>query len=204
MINICVPVLRRYDMLKGMIESLELSTVPFSLHVIDNGRNSVLLHDALNGHMADILVPDAPMGVAECWNWFLDNVPEERIITNDDILFAPDSLERIVASPYDIAWTEEAGFSCFLIRDRCVQKVGFFDEALSPGYAYFEDCDYAMRLNGRGTKPPVVPSGHVTSGVIHLHSKTLEAATEKELKDHHRRFTVAQMNYRAKWGVTEP
>lgn len=203
MINVCVPVLRRYDLLRGMLESLSKSTVPYQVYVVDNGLNEERVREAAEGyeHNTIVYAPARPMGVAESWNWFIDNVPEERIITNDDVVFAPDSLERMVAAKGDLVWSKEAGFSCFLIRDRCVQKVGVFDESISPGYGYYEDCDYAMRVDGRGTKPPVVPCGDVECGVEHLHSKTLEVATPEQLLEHHKRFWIAQQNYMKKWGL---
>lgn len=203
MINVCVPVLRRYDLLHNLAESLAPSTVPYHLYVIDNGQNEEKVREALNGYKSSIYIPAQRMGVAESWNWFIDNVPEERIISNDDIVFAPDSLEKMVAAPEDLAWSKEAGFSCFLIRDRCVRKVGVFDESISPGYGYYEDCDYAQRVNGRGTKPSLVPCGDVVCGVEHLKSKTLEVATPAEMLEHHQRFWIAQQNYMKKWGLTE-
>jgi hypothetical protein len=203
MIHVCVPTIKRYDMLCELAESLTKSTVPYELRVIDNGRNPEKLHGALNGYLYQAYMPPKPMGVAESWNWFIDYVPEERIISNDDILFAPDSLERIVASSYELTWTKEAGFSCFLIRDRCVQKVGVFDESISPGYGYYEDEDYAQRVDGKGTKPPLCSRGDVVSGVEHRRSSTLAVATPEEMEEHHRRFWVAQINYMRKYGIKE-
>jgi len=190
-------------MLHELAESLTKSTVPYALRVIDNGRNAEKLSAALNGYPYEVHTPSKPMGVAESWNWFIDHVAEERIIANDDILFAPDSLERIVASPYDLTWTKEAGFSCFLIRDRCVQKIGVFDESISPGYGYYEDEDYAQRVDGKGTKPPRCSRGDVECGVEHRKSSTLASYTPEEMEAHHRRFWVAQINYMRKWGIKE-
>jgi len=200
MIHVCVPVLRRYDLLRGLLQSLKPSTALYEVHVIDNGRNEEKLREAAVGFEIDAIIPKRSFGVAESWNWFIKNIPEERIISNDDIVFAPDSLERMVATPHDLAWSFEAGFSCFLIRDKCVETVGLFDELISPGYGYFEDQDYAMRVNGKGTKTPMVKSGHVECGVTHLLSKTLEAATRDQLSDHHYRFMIAKKNFEAKWG----
>lgn len=204
MVTVCIPVLRRYDLLRELLMSLTKSTIDYEVQVIDNGRNpaaGVLAMDGLVPVTTPVFMPDVPMGVAESWNWFIHNVPEERVIVNDDVLFAPDSLERIVATPYDLAWSYEAGFSCFLIRDRCVDVVGYFDEDISPGYAYYEDEDYMQRVNGKGTKPSLVSCGHVECGVQHpIQSQTLKAATRKELTEHHKRFMVARTNFAKKWG----
>lgn len=202
MIHVCVPVLRRYDLLRELLSSLKPSSAGYDVHVLDNGQDDRRLREAIAGFDVRVTTPPHPMGVAESWNWFIEHVPEERIITNDDVLFAPDSLERMAATPYDLAWSFEAGFSCFLIRDACVKVVGLFDEAISPGYGYYEDQDYAMRVNGKGTKTPVVSSGHVVCGVSHpVQSQTLNAATRKELGEHHRRFLLAKANFADKWGL---
>jgi GT2 family glycosyltransferase len=201
MVHVCVPVLRRYDLLHDLLESLENSTVPYSVIVLDNGRDTKRRRLATSGYNVAIQIPDDQLGVAESWNWFIQNVPEERIIVNDDVIFAPDSLERMVATKYDLAWSYEAGFSCFLIRDKCVETVGLFDESISPGYAYFEDEDYMQRVNGKGTKPALISCGHVECGVQHpVQSQTLKAATRKELGEHHKKFRTARVNFAAKWG----
>lgn len=203
MINICVPVLRRYDLLRSLFQSLYGSTVPLNrVWVIDNGRDESRLHHAIFDSPTEVSVhtPDEPLGLAASWNWFLRNVPEERIITNDDITFAPQSIEQIVGSPGDLVWAG-FGFSCFLIRDSCVTKLGYFDEEISPGYGYYEDEDYLQRLDGHGTRDPSADARNVDAGLHHVHSATLQAATHEQLLEHHRRFKIAQSNYAKKWGV---
>jgi GT2 family glycosyltransferase len=203
MINVCVPTLRRYDMLKKMIASLSESTLrPDSIYVIDNGRSPDRMQSVVSVTTIPVHVhlPDLPMGVAESWNWFLDNVPEERVITNDDITFAPESLAALVERPEDLVWG--SGFSCFLIRDSCVKKLGRFDESISPGYGYYEDDDYLQRLDGRGTKPRQATAENVACGIVHENSSTLRAADRHQILEHHRRFKIAQANYMKKWGLT--
>jgi hypothetical protein len=186
--------------------SLHLSTVkPDAIYVIDNGRDADRLDMALDVPPCQIVkhVPDKRMGVAEAWNWFLLNVPEERLIVNDDVAFAPDSLSKFLASSADLVWAEGLGFSCFLMRDACIEKVGYFDETISPGYGYYEDEDYLQRLDGHGTRAPLAVAENVDSGVRHAHSATLKAATHKEVLEHHRLFKVAQGNYVKKWHLEE-
>jgi len=204
-LNICVPVLKRYDLLKRMLESLRGSTLPVScVYIIDNGGDGKALGDAVSTTPVRYRIhvpPDGPYGVAESWNWFLINVDEERVIVNDDILFAKNSLEKLTASNADLIWAKDCGFSCFVLRDACVEKIGFFDEAISPGYGYYEDEDYLQRLDGRGTRPRSADADEVECGVQHLRSQTLAVASPKELADHHRRFKIAQRNYARKWGL---
>lgn len=200
MIHVCVPVLKRYDLLAGLLRSLDKgSTRPNAVYVIDNGRRYASVDVGLT---VCVHTPEQPMGIAESWNWFIRHVPEERVIVNDDVVFAEDSLARLVASKADLVWAAGCGFSCFLLRDACVEKIGLFDETISPGYGYYEDDDYLQRLDGRGTRAPSAVAENVECGVTHLRSQTLAVNTPEEMSEHHRKFRIAQRNYMRKWGLS--
>lgn len=198
MIHICVPVLKRYDLLGKLLRSLSASTVrPRMVHIINNGLDALQLDSALNTgdpqFSIDVLTPDEPMGLAASWNWFIQNVPEERFIVNDDIEFAPESLAKMVDAKAPFV-SCSFGFSCFLLRDSCVQAVGTFDESLSPGYAYFEDMDYLRRMKLAGIEDDVV-----FCDVKHLKSGTPNSYSPEEWQAHHVKFLRAQDNYIKKW-----
>lgn len=179
------------------------SVVPNVVQVLDNGNDAGRLGRALAGvglPEVRVFTPAERMGVAAAWNWFIDNAPEERVIANDDVTFAYDSLAKLLASDADIVWAE-AGFSCFVLRDACIAKLGRFDETLSPGYGYYEDCDYLQRLDGKGTRAPSARAETVKAGIRHFHSGTLKAASHAEIIEHHRKFKIAQANYARKWGL---
>lgn len=204
MIHVCIPVLKRYDLLSDLLMSLHASTVkPHTVHVIDNGRQpervAVAMASTPEGCLTDIFIPDAPMGLAEAWNWFICHVPEERLICNDDITFSPHSLETLIAKRGEFvsALPGSNACSCFLLRDSCVEKVGLFDESISPGYAYFEDCDYVERIIMAGIVPAITPC---ECGVNHVGSQTIMSNNQDEWNEHHRRFLLAQSNFVAKWG----
>lgn len=204
MINICVPVLRRYDLLREMVKSCLSSNVrPDAYYIVDNGRNQAKLMEALGDFDISVKLhtPERPRGIAWCWNWFIDKVGEERVIVNDDVLFGPSSLEQLVASKADLVWAKGCGFSCFVLRDSCVEKLGRFDETISPDYGYYEDEDYLQRLDGRGTRTPSAIAEEVDAGVMHLKSATLRSASHEEILEHHRLFKLAQANYAKKWGL---
>jgi hypothetical protein len=206
MINICVPVLKRYDLLRELILSCRASNVrPDNYYIIDNGRNPSMLLRALGDFDMVIKVhtPDRPLGVAESWNWFYAHVLEERVIVNDDITFGPDSLSLLLLSKADLIWAGGCGFSCFVWRDSCVEKLGTFDETISPGYGYYEDEDYLQRLDGRGTRAPSAVAEEVVCGIRHYKSATLQASSHEELLEHHRKFKIAQANYAKKWSLEE-
>lgn len=198
MINVCVPVLKRYDLLKDMLQSLAASTVKFNTYIIDNGKDATRLRMALaNVSRVSVVTPSQSLGLAEAWNWFIKHVPEERLICNDDLLFEPDSLERLTAVKGDFvsALPGSNACSCFLLRDSCIAKVGHFDEDISPGYAYFEDCDYVERMIQQG-----IPITGGICGVTHVGSQTIAKNTHEEWMEHHRKFLLAQQNFVAKWG----
>ena len=204
MINVCVPVLKRYDLLRELLASLAESLIePSAVYVIDNGLNEAAVKRATDGFLFPIVIhtPEANLGVAASWNWFIENASEERVICNDDVTFAPDSLEKLIAPSADIIWAKGCGFSCFVLRDGCVEKLGVFDETISPGYGYYEDDDYLMRLDGRGTRPPKARAAEADCGVAHAKSQTLAARTPEEMEEHHRLFWIAQTNYVNKWGL---
>lgn len=194
MISVCIPVIKRYDMLAKLLYSLSFSAAqPDAVHIINNGNKPLESDGNVYVH-----TPSTPMGVAESWNWFIRNVPEERIICNDDIIFSPDSIATIVNTAGDFVF-DNNGFSCFLIRDRCVELVGLFDETISPGYAYFEDVDYAYRMIQVLT-PDRRP--RIDAGITHAGSSTWQSGTDDEIKEHWRRFSIAQKNFKNKWGFS--
>jgi len=193
-VHICVPVLRRYDLLQELLSSLAASTVqPDHVYVINNGTEDIEESDLVTIHR-----PERPLGVAESWNWFIRNVSAERIICNDDIRFSPDSIRTIVETIGDFVFMNNCGFSCFLIRDRCVELVGEFDETISPGYAYYEDVDYAYRM----VQVPEIERPRIDAGIIHAGSSTWKSGTDEEAKEHWRRFFIAKDNFKQKWGFS--
>lgn len=199
-VYVCIPVLRRYDLLQELLESLKTSDVtPAGIYIIDNGPDAQKLEAALLGAPSGVPIhvhtPPVRMGLAEAWNWFLINAPEERVITNDDIRFYPESLGALLAGEGDLVFAQH-GYSCFLMRDSCIEKVGFFDETISPGYAYYEDCDYGQRMiAARG----LAHQSEINVRLDHGGSQTKATATDAEIQDHHRRFLIARANFQAKW-----
>jgi hypothetical protein len=190
-------VLKRYDLLQEMLVSLQSSSVmPDAVYIINNGMDKDKAQDLMGIVPHTVIInPNRPLGVAESWNWFIQNVPEERVITNDDIQFAPGSLAAMIAQPESFV-SCTFGFSCFLIRDACVDKVGLFDEEISPGYGYFEDMDYLRRMRQAGVEDSVVQCG-----VVHRQSSTPQAYTFREIERHNQLFLRAQDNFKRKWNL---
>lgn len=209
MITIGVPVLRRYDLLRRLLLSLRPSVkLVQEVVIVDNGQCWSKIAGAIGGTLPadrfDVWTPAVPMGVAESWNYLTRRTTGARIITNDDIIFGEGSIAQMLATEGDIVLGY--GFSCFLLRDSCVDAVGEFDENISPGYAYFEDCDYAERIrraNADGKSVRMVNA--FKPEIIHGDGKdgswTYRAGSEEEQREHWRKFDLAKANFVKKWGA---
>lgn len=207
-LHICIPTLNRYDLLAKLIESIHKSDLlPEAIWIIDNGGHYIMdrLIDFVDekGIERHIVKFGYNLGVAASWNWFIQHVPEARVIVNDDAEFFPDSL-RLMLDAYDPnAIVYPAGspaansFSCFLIPDHVVECVGLFDERISPGWGYYEDRDYHYRM--------VLHGGLDLRGVPncrlgHFGSATIKALSDGEMAFHNSKFSQATDTYLAKWG----
>ena len=199
MINVCIPTLRRYDLLKKLIVSLERGSIkPDHYYIIDNGGGLKLNETP----RTSIYKPGKNIGVSKSWNWFIKNVPESRLICNDDLIFSQNDLQKLIDNiiPMHITFPKSSGylniFSCFILNDDVVNKVGLFDESISPNYGYFEDNDYYRRMELLKVKFKAV----LNCNINHVGSATLNSFNQDEKKDHDKRFKTAKANYIKKWG----
>ena len=203
-VNVCVPTLNRYDLLEKLIESTLHSTLKVNkVYIIDNGQglDNFFLNTKYPDYL-DIQYFGYNLGVAASWNWFGKYVPEYRIICNDDLIFYPDTLEKIINSCikdhicYPGGITNMNSFSCFLWNDEIIEKVGWFDETISPNYGYFEDNDYSHRMGKVGVGLFAIHD----ASLEHNTSSTIKAFSAPEMSQHHKKFNNAKENYRKKWG----
>lgn len=198
-VNVCIVVFNRYDLLANLFASIRASELtPAAVYVIDRGGQSNLVDagigDGIGADVHRVLLPG--QSLPEAWNWFMTHVPEERIITSDDIEFLPGTLGEMAAYDGDFIGLNDgrsSHYACFMVRDSCIAKVGLFDEAVSPDYMYFEDCDYAYRMKLLG-----IPTGGVY--MKHGLAQSWERKTEQQQNEHHGRFILAEANYVRKWG----
>jgi len=205
MITVGIPVLNRYDLLPKAIESAMNGTLkPDEILIVDNGnRINEMQWTPPPNMVVTIYRPGFNTGVASAWNYIITHTKEHRVLINDDLQFLPDSLEKLIHAmeegaewacicrPYGMV----NGFSCQVISDACIQKVGLFDELISPNYAYHEDDDFAYRMRLAGIEG--VDCG---AEAIHATSSTLKAFSPQEQMEHHKKFALAQSNYIKKWG----
>ena len=199
MVNICITTLNNFSGLKEEIDSIESGTLKPDKYIIFDNSRKLKYSDFSIDNLA-LAVPNEQESLARSWNWFIDNVPEIRVICNDDLIFYPDTLETLVRGlrtdtiyfPYGIAKTNT--YSCFVISDEVISKVGRFDEEFYP--AYFEDNSYDYKLSLQG----LYVDGVADCNIIHKGSQTLHNYTHSELDQHHKNFQKNRELYVKMWG----
>jgi hypothetical protein len=211
---VCTQIFNRYDCIRRLVESCHVSTRrPDGIFIVDHGYDSRRLLRAVSGATdipVTIITLEDP-GCSHNGNWFLRNIPDDRIGCGDDVEFTPTALELLAATPGDLVIPRQTlnPAACCIIRNSCVEKVGFFDEQISPGYLYFDDTDYFRRLDLAGVPVTVCEAAEV----IHMDggSQSHRSMTPMQTAEHHRRFPIAEANYIWKWGgppfketLTEP
>lgn len=202
MLTFAVPTLSCYDLLNACLASAEAGTVkPDRYVVIDNGGslNELVQHGKVqlpaNTHVE---TPGRNLGVAASWNYAIRQSEELTLICNDDITLAPDTLERLVKAatvddPGGVFYHPEiCAWSCFLIRRRLVDAIGWFDEGFHP--AYFEDNDYHWRMQIAGFDVNIVQGCFVAS---HVGSATIKRARPDGFDE---QFERNRERYIKKWG----
>lgn len=200
---VCTLVFNRHDLLEMLFASIAGSTRrPNGVYVVDHAYDSsriLAIQGALDGIPLEIVTLEDP-GNAVASNWLLRNVPDDSVGCGDDVQFLPDALELLAATPGDFIIPNPTlnPAACCLIRKSCVEKVGYFDELLSPGYLYYEDTDYIRRMSLAGAAQTVCEGARV---VHHAGgSQSLARLTPAQMEAHHRRFDIATGNYCYKWG----
>jgi GT2 family glycosyltransferase len=191
-----IPTIRRFDLLNQCIDSaLEGSVAPDQVLVVDNSAGRCPQHAGVR-----YLVPTHNLGVAASWNRIADVAGGDwLILSNDDVVFAPDTIERLLTVAEDtpragiVSVFEGQRFCVFLLRWAAFLDVGRFEESFYP--AYFEDNDYAYRLTLRGWEQPVA-----YSNVQHVGSATFRAFNPMEQRRHHKQFALNQERYIQRWG----
>jgi len=213
-VSLCVPTLKRYDLLMDLFNHVySTSTVkPDMFFVIDNGSDLFggVAEEDLNYYrkLSDNFIyykPAFNIGCAASWNTFLSLLGDYMIISNDDVLPYPDTIENLINAAENnpeeflfIAKDEGNAWSFFLQKKISIYKVGFYDENISPNYAYYEDNDYHRRMKLAGFNYFTVEGAgfeHQEGG-----SSTLKSFNDELKRLHHSKFRIATENYQKKWG----
>jgi len=211
---VCTQTVDRYDCLARLIASCAASTRrPDAVFIVDHGYNEAgvraVVEPVRDGLDVNIITLEDP-SCAVNGNWFLKNVPDDRVGVGDDFEFMPTALELLANTPGDyiipnpVSAREGTGMvnpsACALVRSSCVEKVGYYDELISPGYLYFEDPDYFRRMELAGvsvTQQSEARVVHQDGGSQTYHSMRRDSEVYAE---HCYRFWMAKANYEWKWG----
>lgn len=194
-------VFNRHDCLANLFRSCAKSNRrPDGVYVVDHGYDEskvYALEPELDGIPLTVVTIEDP-GCALAANWFLKNVPEDRIGCGDDVEFEPDAIGIMADTPGEFVIPEPTlnPAACCAIRDSCVQRIGYFDEKISPQYLYFDDTDFLRRLGLAGGRQTVAKGAFVK----HVGNASLSRLTPAQHQEHVRRFNIAHENYLKKWG----
>jgi len=155
-VKFIVPVLNRFDLLKRMIESID---IPATVYVINNsGVEQDLEHDNPLVEIHWVNLP-SNLGVASSWNLGIKMLPFETrwFISSADCVFALGDLELLQTAKRDALTLCDKFpyYQTFVVGDEIVNTLGLFDESLHP--IYFEDNDYERRIAHYGLRVDRLP-----------------------------------------------
>ena len=165
--KLIVPVLNRFDLLKRMLESIDVEA---TVYVINNsGERQDFEH---SNPLVDVHWLDMPsnLGVASSWNLGIKMLPFESLwfISSADCVFAPGDLTLLDTAKTDALTLCDKFpyYQTFAVGEDIVNLIGLFDEGLHP--IYFEDNDYERRLTKAGLRVDRLPLqlGHDNSSTI--------------------------------------
>lgn len=187
------------------------------LHQIEPVALQDKIQAACDFHVTVLHEPFVERSVAGAWNWGCKHALEENadylMVTANDVEVEPGCIDELVKHGEESASSLWSGlelsqpspaengfvpsccdFSCFMIRPRTIDVVGWFDERFRP--AYFDDNDYYTRA---------ILAGCVTRQVVTArfkHHGSLTIHTEPEAAHHVRFwFETNRRRYFDKWGV---
>jgi GT2 family glycosyltransferase len=195
-----VPVYRRYDLLNNFLASVRGSELKPDLVVIVDNGNGGSATAADPGCSTAIKVAGKNLGCAGAWNSMFDYIqPDDLVvISNDDIVLAPESLSLIVAAASETDLVIAHGFSLFALKRRLVDEVGYFDENFHP--CYYEDLDFHRRV-----KLAKKSWTHLDAHAKHPEpSATLKSLNQAERKVFDARLSDLKRYYMMKWGGVPP
>jgi GT2 family glycosyltransferase len=140
-----------------------------------------------------------PQSVAKAWNDAVRLVGDDLILSNDDITFAPSTIEAMVATARSrpqagmVSPIEGERFALFYLRYAAwLSMDGFSEDYIA---AYFEDDHAARMLRLRGWELAIAPSD-----VGHVGSATISAYNRARKEQHHRDFRANRALYYLTWG----
>jgi GT2 family glycosyltransferase len=188
-VKLIVPVLNRFDLLKRMIESIDVEA---TVYVINNSGaiQDDFYHEnpLVNVHWVEL---PSNLGVASSWNLGIKMLPFETrwFFTSADCWFRPGDLDLLQTAKRDALTLCDKFpyYQTFVVGDEIVNSVGLFDEALHP--IYFEDNDYERRIAHAGLRVDrlALQLGHDNSSTINSDAR-LSLRNETTFRNNQRYF----------------
>ena len=208
--TVCIPTLKRYDLLVRLCLSLNSEScrdLRLRIFILDNGAGLLdsCLWRSSQEHFVfakpEVIVPKYNLGVAGSWNYFLKQFPS-CIVANDDVVFSRETIDSFawasLAFPEVLIFEGKdpvAGFSTFYVSNSDVwMKMGGFDELFNPAYFEDNDCRYRLRLAGCPVKKVFL------RGWQHDNSSTLASGDESYKRMHWCLYQRNRSYYIRKWG----
>jgi len=147
-----------------------------------------------------LFLPGSNMGVAASWNHLLRWFPDDNvIISGDDVVVQPDTLEKMVAAAARskglfFVTGGASSWAFFLQKPELARKIGYYDEKFWP--AYYEDNDYHRRMKLAGEDYELAAGAMVSHDI----SSTLAALAPEEKRKFEAEISKNSRYYAIKWG----
>lgn len=171
--KLIVPVLNRFDLLKRMLESIDVNATVYVINNSGQIQDDFYFDNPLI-HVYWIELP-SNLGVASSWNLGIKMLPFESrwFISSADCVFAPGDLDLLSTAKTDslTLCDKFPYYQTFAVGEEIVNSIGLFDEALHP--IYFEDNDYERRITHAYLRVDRLPLqlGHDNSATINSDAK---------------------------------
>lgn len=208
-ITIGIPVIGNIDALEKCMNSLSLNDEEFSTDfvIVNNSINTddnIALYELCKNYNCKIIEHHLNLGVARSWNMILEyaysNNKTPYIVGSDtECVHGLSNIYRFIESEPDKMWMVK-GMNFFYLPSSFSDIIGLFDESFYP--AYYEDCDYHMRIrsSGHGDMLSDVPRHLVNYEISHIESNTIKKSDLLLKKVINRGLTHNHHLYVLKWG----
>lgn len=203
-LTIGIPTINRADLLTETLEDLRITGLGLhSLLIVDNGNQTINIPEELR-EITHIHRPVSNLGVGGSWNYMLHKGYSEDadniLLLNDDIVFGKtvNEINGIIEThPNYQAVVGPKHWSILLISRRCTETVGYFDEEFFP--AYYEDNDYAYRINLLHNADPENYNGLEFDAALDPKVFRNSMTIQKD-KNLNKRFNDNKKYFVSKWG----
>jgi hypothetical protein len=169
--------LKRFDLAERLMMSIDHPVE--DLIVLDNSGTQDWMPPRVSmaKRQWNIQVPHG-LGLVGAWNLIVKSTPFAPywVLVNDDAWFEPGSLAKIAeeADPKALSFVDIVpDWSCIVLGERVVEKVGLYDERFYP--LYFDDNDYERRIDKKG-----IEIKRIDAKVHHENSSTLKSGFQTQ------------------------